>query len=191
MNKNIIIALIAGVVIGGFIWEGVGSDANSGDMNQVIGSSIDRHFIEQMIPHHDDAIIMAELALIRAKRPEIKTLASAIIDAQTKENDQMRQWYLDWYDQEVPALTTGMMGHGMMHGGMMNGDTDFSNLENSSDFDRDFIREMIPHHQMAVMMASMLVGSTERSEMKKLGEDIIEAQTKEIEQMRQWYDEWK
>src|SRR3989344_173379 len=189
MNKQIIIGLIIGVIVGGFVWEGIRSDS----WNGMLGSgntSIDRHFIEQMIPHHNDAIMMAELALTRAKRPEIKNLASAIIQAQTKENNQMRAWYKDWYGQDVPTTNTSMMGHGNMHGGMMSGDSDFGNLETSTDFDRDFIREMIPHHQMAVMMASMLIGSTERPEMKKLGQDIIKAQTQEIEQMRGWYSQW-
>src|SRR3989338_7199730 len=187
MNKNLIIAVIVGIVLGAVAWSGVGPQGN----RAASALSIDRHFIEQMIPHHDDAITMAELALTRAKRPEIKNLATAIVTAQTKENNQMRTWYQDWYGQKVPVLNTSMGGHGMMHGGMMSGDTDFSTLETSIDFDRDFIREMIPHHQMAVMMASMLIGSTERPEMKKLGDDIIKAQTREIEQMRARYDEWK
>ena len=49
---------------------------------------------------------------------------------------------------------------------------------------------MIPHHQMAVMMANMLASSTNRPEMKKLAQDIIIAQTKEINQMREWYKAW-
>ena len=90
MNKNLIIAVIVGIVVGGFVWEGVRSDSWNGMMGSVNVGSIDRHFIEQMIPHHDDAITMAELALTRAKRPEIKNLATAIVTAQTKENNQMR-----------------------------------------------------------------------------------------------------
>ena len=50
---------------------------------------------------------------------------------------------------------------------------------------------MIPHHQMAVMMASMLEDGTTRSEMKKLADDIITAQTDEIDQMRGWLKEWE
>src|SRR3989344_6999102 len=191
MNKNIIIALVVGVIIGGFGWAGLSSDSARLPGNNMVGSNIDRHFIEQMIPHHDDAITMAKLAQQRATRPEIKTLASAIIEAQTKENNQMRAWYKQWYGQDVPAINAGMMGHGQMRGGMMSGDADFGNLETSTDFDRDFIREMIPHHQMALMMVSMLISSAERPEMKKLGQDIIEAQTREIEQMRNWYVEGK
>ena len=157
-----------------------------------MGANIDSHFIEQMIPHHEDAITMAKLAQTRATKPEVKTLANAIIEAQTREIGDMRAWYKAWFGTDVPVVSTGMMGgRSQMHGGMMNGDSNYASLETSKDFDHDFIREMIPHHQMAVMMASMLVGSTERAEMKQLGDNIIKSQTSEIEQMRAWYTEWK
>src|SRR3990167_6750879 len=60
----------------------------------------------------------------------------------------------------------------------------------STTIDAHFIEQMIPHHQMAVMMASMLKSSTNRDEMRKLADDIITAQTSEIDQMRQWYINW-
>jgi uncharacterized protein (DUF305 family) len=63
-------------------------------------------------------------------------------------------------------------------------------LEQAADFDKAFIEEMIPHHQMAVMMASMLKAGSQRPEMQKLADDIILAQTAEIDQMRQWYQVW-
>ena len=49
---------------------------------------------------------------------------------------------------------------------------------------------MIPHHQMAIMMATMLLQGTERGEMKALAQAIINAQSKEIDQMRSWYRSW-
>lgn len=78
--------------------------------NIKINSTIDRHFIEQMIPHHDGAIAMANLALEKAKRPEIKALAEAIIKAQSDENGQMKTWYQDWFGNSVSKVSTGMMG---------------------------------------------------------------------------------
>lgn len=50
---------------------------------------------------------------------------------------------------------------------------------------------MIPHHQMAVMMASMLKGGTNRSEMRQLADDIITSQTNEIDKMREWLKKWE
>ncbi len=159
--------------------------------NQIMGQ-IDSHFIEQMIPHHEDAITMANLALTRAEHQEIKMLGSDIIKTQSDEIDQMKDWYKSWFGNEVPDVSSSM-GHGMgmmMHGGMMGNETDVKTLENSQPFDKEFIEQMIPHHQMAVMMAQMLSRSTNRPEMKQLAENIISAQTKEINQMREWYNAW-
>jgi len=206
---------LGGVLIGGvIIWLLVGSTANngfrgmmgqrSGSQNQMMSSGLmDAHFIEQMIPHHEDAITMANLALTEAQHPEIKQLSEAIIESQSKEIDQMKAWYKDWYGEEVPSGTAVMGQHGMtplrqgfagqvgqMHMGMMGNGTDITKLEQAADFDKAFIEEMIPHHQMAVMMANMLKVGTQRPEMQKLADDIITAQTREINQMRQWYDAW-
>ncbi len=45
---------------------------------RMMGGQTDRHFIEMMVPHHDDAIAMAELALAQAEHPEIRALAETI-----------------------------------------------------------------------------------------------------------------
>jgi len=67
--------------------------------NSMVTSTMDAHFIEQMIPHHEDAI----LAQDQAKRQEVKTLAQDIIDSQSKEIDQMKSWYKDWYGRNLPT----------------------------------------------------------------------------------------
>src|SRR3989338_1616726 len=54
--------------------------------------NIDQHFIEQMIPHHDDAITMANMGLQKAEHQEIKDLSKNIIKAQTEENNKMKAW---------------------------------------------------------------------------------------------------
>ena len=57
----------------------------------------DRRFLSAMIPHHDGAVVMAKDALQKSKRPEIQTLAKAIISSQTAEIKQMKQWQQAWY----------------------------------------------------------------------------------------------
>jgi uncharacterized protein (DUF305 family) len=172
----------------------------SGMMGRWVGSgsfsdALDRHFIEQMIPHHEDAIVMADLALLKTKRPEIRQLAEDIKRDQTREIGEMRAWYQKWFGKDVSGAPSGeMMGHGMMGRGtmmgMMGDETDLAALESAKDFDRAFIEQMIPHHQMAVMMAGMLIGGTDRSEMVSLGESITASQSAEIDQMRGWYHAW-
>jgi uncharacterized protein (DUF305 family) len=50
-----------------------------------------------MIPHHQGAIVMAQDALNKSQRPEIKRLAQNIITSQQREIDQMKQWRTQWY----------------------------------------------------------------------------------------------
>lgn len=152
--------------------------------------SMDQHFIVMMIPHHDGAIAMADLALTRANRPEIKELAKSIKASQAEENAQMRTWYRQWYGGDVPAMTRGgAMGMGCCSGmGMMS--TSLAALKNSADFDRAFIEQMIPHHRMGVMMASMAQNNSQHPQLKAMQQAMVKAQSREIEQMTQWYRNW-
>lgn len=209
MKNDKLIYGIVGLLIGGTTIRLLTTSAiesNNIGMMQMMGVStttgpmssdiIDAHFIEQMIPHHQDAITMATLAQKEAQRPEVKQLAENIIDSQGAEISQMKTWYKAWFGRELPdglnvMRQHGMMGGSSMHMGMMGNDTDITRLEQTDDFDTAFVEDMIPHHQMAVMMASMLKNGTQRPEMKKLADDIITAQTNEIDQMREWLEEWK
>ncbi|MBL8158067.1 DUF305 domain-containing protein [bacterium] len=169
------------------------SSVGRGGMHMMSGGSemrqnIDQHFIVQMIPHHEGAIAMAEIALERSKRPEIISLANGIIEAQEREIAEMKSWYQDWFGSAPPQ---GGMGteHGMHMDGMT-GDNDELRSVSDAQFDREFIDQMIPHHEMAVMMASMLESSTARDEMRTLADNIITSQSREIEMMRIWRTSW-
>ena len=56
-------------------------------------------FIDAMIPHHRSAIDMARVALEESENEEIRALASDIVDAQTREIRQLRQWRQQWYPE--------------------------------------------------------------------------------------------
>jgi len=159
-----------------------------------MGMMDDQHFIIIMIPHHEDAISMADLALTRAQHPEIKQLSENIKVSQSREIEQMRAWYKKWYGTDVPKVDGNNIGGGMMHGGnrgmMGNMKTDLTALSKAKNFDQVFIEEMIPHHQMAVMMSQHLLSNAVHPEMKQLAQAIIQAQTKEINEMQGWYQQW-
>ncbi len=90
----------------------------------------DRMFIEQMIPHHQDAIDMGNLALVRAEHPEIRQLAENIIRDQSQEISRMREWYRAWYGIDVPIYPGAVIGGRMRRGngiGMMGGGMSGSN----------------------------------------------------------------
>ena len=187
--KGLLIASIILIVLGliGIMFLGIFTGGcNKGSVcrfNQSRLSDIDRQFIEQMIPHHQDAVDMAVLALTKAEHDELKKLATSIRDSQSREIDDMASWYKSWYAAEVPESTVSGMG-------MMDDMTDLELLENAELFDKEFIEQMIPHHQMAIMMASMMLNRTEHIEMKKLAQDIISTQTEEINLMSTWYNKW-
>ena len=165
--------------------------------------SADAHFIVMMIPRHEGAIAMADLALQRSKRPETRALAERIRTSQSQENAQMRRWYRQWYGTDLPSWEPGVRW-GWHHGGMMGTGmgsgmdpgmgpwmgTNLEALRQAADFDRGFIEQMIPHHQMGVMMATMELGSTQRPEMRQLAEGMIKAQSEEITAMQRWYRSW-
>ena len=79
-------------------------------------------------------------------------------------------------------MNSGMMG-GMMGGMMLSGDE-------SVPFDQRFLEAMIQHHQGAIQMAEMALEQAEHEEIRSLAEDIITAQSAEIEQMQAWLAEW-
>ena len=148
-----------------------------------------------MVPHHDGAIAMAELALTRAKRPEIRALAQQIKASQTAEKAQMRRWYRQWFGTDVPAWTAGGMGMGMGHGmgygmGMPAMATSLQGLRTAPDFDRAFIEQMVPHHRMGVMMASHAQWNTQHPELRQLQAAMVRVQSQEMAQMAQWYRAW-
>ncbi len=60
------------------------------------GDEFDKAFIEHMIPHHQGAVEMAQLALENAEHQELKNLAKAIIEAQNTEINQMHNWFESW-----------------------------------------------------------------------------------------------
>ena len=61
------------------------------------GDAFDRAFIDEMILHHQGAVAMARMALANASHPELKQMATAIIDAQTREIGQMQTWRQAWF----------------------------------------------------------------------------------------------
>jgi len=191
---GIIIGVLLAMLFTSTVFRGehnAGFGMMTGNGNQMMGN-IDQHFIEQMIPHHDGAVAMAELALQKTKRSEIKTLATAIIEDQNKEIKEMNVWYKNWFGKDVPkgdetTVSGGMVSGGEMH---MGGKEEIANLENATDFDKAFLEAMIPHHELALKMVEMLEVGTSRPEMLQLAKNITVSQSKEIKEMRGWYQQW-
>lgn len=166
-------------------------------MNMDLGpadESFDLHFIDAMTLHHQGAVVMAEEALEKSNRPELKELAENIINAQQQEISQMQSWRQAWYPDagsEPVAFDAGMghtmpMNKQMQDGMMMSGELGAADDQ----FDLRFINAMIPHHEGAVVMAQEALEKSDRLEVQQLAQAIMDAQQPEIDQMTQWRQAW-
>ncbi|NJL90521.1 MAG: DUF305 domain-containing protein [Coleofasciculaceae cyanobacterium SM2_1_6] len=154
----------------------------------------DLRFIDGMILHHQGAVVMAEAALEKSTRPELKKLATEIIAAQKQEIAQMQAWRTSWYANapSTPMGYSASMGHMMamsqeqMNSMMMSGDLGAADAQ----FDLRFIKAMIPHHEGALVMAKDALEKSARPEIKQLAQAILSSQAGEISQMQQWRKDW-
>ena len=90
-------------------------------------------------------------------------------------------------NQGMMQMHEQMMGDDeMTMGGMVN------DLKGKSgdDFDKSFIEQMIVHHQGAIDMAKLAKEKAGHDEIKSMADDIISAQSNEIEMMRKWQKDW-
>lgn len=165
--------LAALAAAGALIVAGCGDDKTS----STAGNGTDRAFVADMIPHHRSAVGMAKIAQARGRSPFVKTLASSIVRTQTKEITQLRIQDKELADAGVKRGSLGA-AHGMGMGG------DIGSLKMASPFDPAFLRMMLPHHSGAVEMAKIELAKGEDPELKKLAQQIIDAQQREIGEMR-------
>lgn len=140
-------------------------------------SSNDIMFAQMMIPHHQQAIVMSDIALKNSTNPDVLALAKQIKAAQAPEIEQMKAW--------LKAAGTSLMGaHGMAMEGMLT-DSEISELKGAKgvSFDKLFLQGMIGHHEGALTMISMIVDS-DNAEARKLAKDIQTSQSAEIVKMK-------
>ncbi|MCA2222500.1 DUF305 domain-containing protein [Nonomuraea aurantiaca] len=144
-------------------------------------------FAQMMIPHHQQAVEMADLAETRASDKEVKELAAKIKAAQDPEIQTMRGWLAEW----GKPLPTGGMDQGMGHDmpGMMS-EADMKKLEDAKGaaFDRQFAELMIAHHNGAITMARTEQSQGSNPEAKELAKTIENAQQTEVAQMKKMLD---
>ena len=140
-------------------------------------SDQDLMYAQMMIPHHEQAVEMAELAATRTTNSKVLNIANKIKSAQAPEIAVMAAW-LGSKAQELHS------GHSMEMKGMLTG-AEFTKLENSVDakFDQLFVKGMIAHHEGAIEMTQSILES-ENPIVKKFGEKVVKEQTAEIEELK-------
>jgi uncharacterized protein (DUF305 family) len=172
-----------------------GLTACSDDSNEDPGADhndADVRFATDMIPHHEQAVRMAEMAQGMDLDPAVQDLAAVIRSAQQPEIDTMASWLEDW-GEDVPDSSMDGMGHSDMddgddaHGmpGMMS-DHELQELDDATGmaFQTMWLRMMIEHHEGAIEMAKTEQQYGKYGPAKDLAEQIESTQTAEIAKMR-------
>jgi uncharacterized protein (DUF305 family) len=164
---------------------GMGSREMARQMVMENGKYSDERFVDAMVPHHQGAIEMAKVALKQAEHEEIKELSHNIISSQRAEIEELKSIKKEEFGtSQVPMEMSQEQMRGM---GMM---MDPQQLANQKPFDEAFIDAMIPHHQSAIYMAQVASEKSKIPEIKELAGNIVSAQKREIEQMKQWRKQW-
>jgi uncharacterized protein (DUF305 family) len=164
---------------------GMGSGGMARQMVMENGKYSDERFIDAMVPHHQGAIAMAEVALKNAQHAEIRDLSRNIVSTQRAEIEELKSIKKEEFGtSNVPMEMSQEQMRGM---GMM---MDSQELARSEPFDMAFIDAMIPHHQSAIEMAKVAYEKSENPRIKKLAENIVSGQQAEIEQMKRWREQW-
>lgn len=141
-------------------------------------SADDAMFLQMMIPHHTQAVVMAEYALKNSKNEQILKIAQQIKADQDAEITQMSKWLTD-DGQSTKA------GHSMAGMSGMLTDAQLNTLKSStgSSFDKLFLNKMIEHHEGALQMVAMITNSKVAA-LRDFAAVITKAQQAEIDQMQ-------
>ncbi|GAP48782.1 DUF305 domain-containing protein [Streptomyces azureus] len=211
------LAVVGAITVGGLLLaacggndmegmdHGSGSSASaSASPTQATGESpapgafndADVMFAQMMIPHHEQALEMSELADGRASDAEIKTLAAQIEKAQDPEIQTMKSWLKAWgkpesAEESMPGMDhgSGGMDHGSGMSGMMS-DEDMKKLgaAKGAEFDRMFAELMIEHHKGAITMAEDEQKKGRNATAKKLAAEVVKTQSAEVEKFEKILD---
>ncbi|GAA3228159.1 hypothetical protein GCM10017691_19120 [Pseudonocardia petroleophila] len=194
--------LMAGIAVAGLILTGcaAGTDTSAGtaapggssaSAAQGEQNDADLAFVQGMIPHHRQAVEMADLVAGRSQNAQVIDLAARIGGGQQPEIDTMVGWLEEW-GAEVPAEDGGMGGMGGMdHGGDMGAmggmmtPEQMQQLQGASGpaFDRMFLEMMTEHHRGAVEMAQTELQDGADPDALALAQKIIDTQQAEITEM--------
>src|SRR5690242_12650366 len=164
----------------------------SDDHGQMANTVADVKFMQGMIHHHAQAIVMAGWAQTHGARPDVKTLAQRIDVAQRDEMAFMQRWLRERHQDVPDPLEHYQMGMMMSSSELMPGMLTEEQMKaldaaRGPEFDRLFLTDMIQHHQGAITMVDRLFaspGAGQELYVFRFASDVNADQTTEIERMR-------
>jgi uncharacterized protein (DUF305 family) len=164
------------------------SDSSSMDMGYSIPESADFNdadvmFAQMMIPHHEQAIEMSDIALDpnTGASAAVIALATQIKGAQDPEISQMKNLLTTW---GMP-MEMGSMDHSSMMDGMLSlEEMDTLGQLKGAEFDKAWAKGMIAHHEGAIAMANDVLANGKNSEILALANAVVSGQSTEIETLK-------
>jgi uncharacterized protein (DUF305 family) len=191
MNRKLGLVVLAGFIIAAITlsWVLLSTNNDFDNMNGMDHSSMgqgsvdgelfgqDAMFLQMMIPHHQQALVISDYALTNSRNVEVLKLANQIKAAQQPEITQMEKWLNDAGLKTDPGHSMDGMG------GMLTQDQ-LSVMAKSKGavFDELFLSGMIDHHKGAVAMVSM-ISNSKNLKMREFGNQIRISQSAEVELM--------
>jgi uncharacterized protein (DUF305 family) len=177
----VLLAAVAAVMVG------CGGDENGGaersSRQEMVASGqvpFDQAFIDAMVPHHGEAIEVANAAQDRGlTQPDLEKITNEIISSQQREIDQMLDWREQWFgSRKLGRVLPEVLGVPENELGMEHGSAD--EVAGAVDVDAKFAEMMIQHHEGAIAMAEVAKEHAQHQEIKDLAEAIVAAQKREI-----------
>ena len=157
---------------------GCGDD--QADKPKVRANETDMAFVTEMISHHERGVDAADLALTHAKHPEIRRSARELLQFQSTELANMR----------VVRDVLGKAGVKVGDLGVPPTSLDLRELRNATDFDRAYIDQMIPHHELAIRMGRAEREQGIHADLRRTATDVSDLARFQIRQMKRWRRAW-
>lgn len=161
------------------------ADAMTEMLSGLSGDEFDAAFLQSMIAHHRDGVMMADLAVKKAKHEDLRMFAKKMASDQNSEISMMEGWMTEW---KLPADTKHTMPKAMME--KMASEMKKLEQTEGDSFDREFLAIMPSHHEGAIAMAELVPQRSKRPEIVKLAEKIVQSQGKEVVILRKWNLQW-
>jgi uncharacterized protein (DUF305 family) len=173
LRKVGIAVVLVTVLVAGVVTQMRSSDKNFNDA--------DVRFVQMMIPHHEQAITMAQMAIEtqRGASRDLQDIALGILDTQSAEVDQMNHYLDEWH-----ASASHNHDDAMMQGILTAEELRVLDGKDQRAFDRAWAKAMVRHHRGAIAMARDVIHSGKNLPLRKLAQNVITAQHAEILQLQ-------
>ena len=145
-----------------------------------MNGDFDAEFANMMIEHHQGAIQMADIELKSGSDQTLKTMAQNIITSQKVEIQKFKGILTNHKEKAIKG------DHPELMEAMNNMSTKMSGMKMTGNTDKDFAMMMKAHHEGAIEMSKGELGDGKEYEFKKLAQQIIKEQTKEIKDFNTW-----